>query len=570
MPEKKEKKLKIESETFSEIVEGEIVKKSEKTAKKDGFAKAQQTKFSKKEFEEKRSALKKYEKLFSQNNKEESIITTSSFNIIENGEMIPPELRKKIKEESISEEEKREKIESSMKNSTMEGVFNSASGSIQSSFTTPFALALGASNVEIGLMASLQNFAGAISHIPGALLTKYFTRKSIWVFSHVIGRILLWIPVLFLPFLTLEYRIWIFIGLVTFSNFFVMLRSPAWSSMMGDLVPEEKRSSYFSRRNMLIGLAGVFSTLAGGFLITYFGFQGIFILSIIFGLIAIFYFIRMYEPPMKKIFHYTYTFSFKPREWWLTLKLNKEFVIFTVFLTFINFAIDVAAPFYAVYMLKDLNITYEWFAFSVVLGALVKALSMRNWGNLIERFGTRKILIVTGVLACFVPFGWLLSTNLIHVILIRIYDGLVFSGFELVVFQYLLEVTPTKKRPKYIAAHNFFSSMGVVLGDLFGAFLVMCFSEGFLIFSSLQFVFLVSFILRLSSLTSLLFIKSVEVKQSDIVPVRYVFWQALVVEPARGIKNTIAYTFRYPVHIEKELREGIKKLKYTMKLKLNK
>ncbi|MEM5871480.1 MAG: MFS transporter [Candidatus Aenigmatarchaeota archaeon] len=563
---KKKEFVEVKSESFAEIVDGEVIKEP-LIKKKSVDEKTKQ--LCKKEVEEKKKALKKYEKFVREEKPEKPLIVSSSFVVVDGDEIIPPEAKKEVKQEPKTEEEKRKKIESSMRNSTLEGVFNSASGSIQSSFATPFALSLGATNVEIGLMTSIQNFASTISHLPGSMLTKCFTRKGIWVFSHIIARILLWIPILFLPFLPIENRVLIFIVLIASSNFFLMIRSPAWSSLMGDIVPYERRGEYFGKRNMWIGLAGVFATLTAGFLIFYFGFEGIFLLSIVLAIFAVIFFVRMYEPPMKKIFHYKYKISFRPKEWYKAMKINKEFVIFTTYLTFMNFAIDIAAPFYAVYTLKDLNISYEWFAVSIVAGAIVKALTMKHWGILIKRFGNRKILIVTSILTPFVPLGWLLSSNLFHIFIVRIYDGLIFSGFELVIFNYLLEVAPARGRPKYVGIHNFAIGMGLVLGDIFGAMFVGFFSNGFLIFSCLQFVFFISFLLRLTCLVFLLYIKTIDVKQSDIIPVRYVFWQALVVEPGRGIKSTIAYTFRYPRRLEEELKATIKKMKYSLKLKMN-
>jgi MFS family permease len=252
------------------------------------------------------------------------------------------------------------------------------------------------------------------------------------------------------------------------------------------------------------------------------------------------------------------------------MRINRDFVIFTSYMTFMNFAVDVAAPFYAVYMLKNMSMGYEWFAIAVVIGALARAATQQYWGKLNDRFGNRKILIIAGFLGCFVPFGWMLVSNVWHVLIIKIYDGVIFAGFDLVVFNYLLEVAPAKSRPKYIAAHNFFTGFGTVFGDLAGALLaLMLGNASFFLLAGLQLVFLASFLLRLSCLSFLFVIKNIEVKQNKLVPVRYVFWQAIAVEPARGIRHAVIFTFRYPSHVEKDIRDSLKKLEYKLKLKMN-
>lgn len=582
---KKEKRIDVRSSSFKEIVNGEVVSKpdskkpagkpqakppakteAKKAEKPSPETREKEKKFVKRMIDETRTQAKAAEKAVTE------VRGSAGFNIIENGDIIPPEAKGKSEEQIRAlKEADQENVERNLKNSTLEGTFNSASGSIQSSFTTPLALALGASNAEIGILNSLQNLAGTVAHVPGAMLTKYFSRKSIWVMSQITSRIIIWIPILLLPLLTIENRVWILIVLILLSNFALMIRSPAWSSLMGDLVSTKIRGSYFGKRNMFVGVAGVLATLVAGFMLVYWGFPAIFALSMFFAAVSIFFFIRMREPAMSKIFHYSYTFKLEPKEWLKTLKINKEFTLFTVYLSCMNFAIDVAAPFYAVYMLKNLSIGYEWFAIAVVIGAMAKAFTNQYWGRLSDRFGDRKILIVSGFLGCFVPLGWMMVSNVWQVILVKIYDGIVFSGFELVIFNYLLDVTPAKERPKYIAAHNFFTGFGTVFGDLFGALLAQAFEgSAMFFFAGLQVVFLASFVLRLSCLSFLFVIKNIDVKQSGIVPVRYVFWQAVAVEPARGLKHALVFTFRYPSQFEKDMRESVKSFEYRLKMKMNK
>jgi MFS family permease len=604
MAEKKKKRVDVSSSSFKEIVDGEIVSppapQSDKKIlggsgkpehKSDADENARLESDRKFLMRSGGEAAKKPGKGRPESGKSVREGGKGGFKVIENGEYVDgdekvangdiveaPESRKRAKAEKpggrakaeVSESEA-EKVERSLRNSSAEGIFSSASGSIQSSYTTPFALALGASGAEIGILNSFQNLAGTISHVPGAMLTKYFSRKSIWVASQLFSRIFIWIPILLLPFVSVENRVLILIALLALSNFLLFIRSPAWSSLMGDLVPLNVRGKYFGRRNMLVGVSGVVATLAAGSLLVYWGFPAIFLLSMIFAAVAILFFVKMHEPPMARVFHYRYNFSFDPKGWWTQIRVNREFAIFTTFLTFMNFAVDVAAPFYAVYMLKDLNIGYEWFAVAVVVGALARAAMQQYWGRLNDRFGSRKILIICGILSCFIPFVWMMVYTIPEVIFARVFDGAVFSGFELVMFNYLLEVTPAKNRPKYVAAHNFFAGMGTVAGDLFGAFLVLSFqSNGFFWLAGLHAVFFISFVLRLASCSLLLAIKNIDVKQSDLVPVRYVFWQAVAVEPARGIKHALIFTFRYPPKVEQELRTSVRKLEYRLKLKMSK
>jgi MFS family permease len=276
----------------------------------------------------------------------------------------------------------------------------------------------------------------------------------------------------------------------------------------------------------------------------------------------------MYEPPVKKIFHYKHSFEFDPRNWAHSIRLNRPLAIFTAYLFFMYLAVEIASPFYTVYMIRDLNIDYFWFSALTILGAAVRIVSFRHWGRLEDKFGSRNILLVTGFFGCFTPFLWLFVSNIPEIALVKIFDGFIWAGFDLVVFNYLLDITPADKRPQYVANHNFFVGLGVTAGGLLGAYLAYTLEgSSLLLWNGLQLVFLISFVMRILVLSVLSHVKEVDISHSKVYPVQYVFWQSIAVEPAHGIKNALHYTFRYPEIIVKEKEKIEKKITYKMKVK---
>jgi len=440
------------------------------------------------------------------------------------------------------------KTEKNLKLSIVEGSFNSAASSITDSYITPFLLSLGADNVQIGLANSLKSFANIFSQIPGAKLTNYLSRKSVWIISSLISR-LLWIPIIIIPFFYPNPIIAI-IALFTLASFFLTLRSPAWSSLMGDIVPMKIRGAYFGKRNMIMGFCGLFATLISGIILSVYGFTTIFIMSVVFGMISILFFIFMYEPYFKKTYVYKHEISFHPKNIINAIKINKNFSLFTAYVMFTNFAVEISAPFIAVYMLKDLNVSYEWFAILIFVGALVKTIFNKYWGKLADRYGNRRIMFVCGILISFVPFGYMLSSNIAHLLIVKIFDGFAWAGFDIVVFNFLLDITPSKKRPGYVANYTFVTGIGSVIGAIFGAYLAQTYSNSFFIgLYGLQIVFFISFILRMASISILSNVKEVGTKETDVVPVRYIIWEAAAVEPGRDIRYAIRYAFRHAYKI---------------------
>ena len=127
-------------------------------------------------------------------------------------------------------------LENSLKNLNYHGIFDTASSDIKNSYTIPYALFLGATNAEIGLLNAMKNLATTFAQIPGSWLARRFSRKFIWIFSMISSNIL-WLPIILAPFLQLN--ISSFIILIAIATFLLSLTSAAWTSLAGDLVPKE-------------------------------------------------------------------------------------------------------------------------------------------------------------------------------------------------------------------------------------------------------------------------------------------------------------------------------------------
>ncbi|MBI2579008.1 MAG: MFS transporter [Candidatus Aenigmarchaeota archaeon] len=452
-----------------------------------------------------------------------------------------------------------DRAKKSMHFSTIEGALSSAASSINNSFVTPFALALKATSSEIALIASLRTLGETLAQIPGALLTQYFSRKTIWTFSTLISRIL-WIPILLLPFVNVNSPVHLLISLLFAVSFFTAMRAPAWSSLMGDIVPQDMRGHYFGRRNMIAGLAGLTATLVSGALLSEYGFSLIFAVSVVLGLASVYFFAKMHEPQTPVVYHYRHSYTLSLKDLAAALRINRNFVLFTLFLAAMSLAVSIAGPFFAVYMLRDLKISYLWFAALVSFEALITLIFQPYWGQLSDRYGERKILAVTGIMICFVPFIWLFVSSPGHILIANFFSSFAWAGFDLVSFNFLLAVTPSEKRPQYVANHTFLRGLATVAGSLGGYFIVAHLEGRALLFmSGLQIIFFASFLLRLASLVFMTMISDLKTKEHEIIPVRYVFWRAVAVEPAHGLKHAVEYTFRYPYELAKMRKKLWKK-----------
>ncbi len=431
--------------------------------------------------------------------------------------------------------------EKSLDASIKEGLFGTTSSHLVWDYISPYAISLGATNKEIGLLGVLQSLGSALGQIPGARLVGIMSRKAIWNITYILSR-MLWIPILLLAFIPL-YQVFVLMIVIFTITFLNGIRNPAWTSLMGDIVPPNRRGEYFGKRNMITGIAGLITTVSSGILLVVFGFGILFFLSIIIGIFAIYFFSKIYEPPVKTEFHYKHSFSFSIRDIAFSIKMHSNFVWFTIYMCIVSFSIALASPFYTVYMIKNLDIGYAWYAVTIAINALIAILCQPYWGRFSDKYGDRSILILTSVLICFIPFSWMFATTVEHLILISVFDGFVFGGWTLVTFNFLLSATPSDKRASYVANHTLFAGLATVGGALIASFLVEYFEITLMMgVAALTTIFFLSFILRLVSLAFLPKIQKDYTKPEE-EPLGRLAWRLTVVEPAKSMSHVIGYVY---------------------------
>ena len=194
-----------------------------------------------------------------------------------------------------------------MKLNTVEGAFAVAADNLAAPYLGLFALALGATPSQIGMLNAFPNFMGNILQIPAALFTERQKDKRI---LPIIGGILnrsSWLVMALLPFLLhRERRVPIVILLATFRIIAANLGVPAWTALQADLIPKSIRGQYYANRNMVLNTCAVLATLLANFLLRLsfpISYQVIFVVTTILGVISVYLFSQIafeQSPPKEK------------------------------------------------------------------------------------------------------------------------------------------------------------------------------------------------------------------------------------------------------------------------------
>ncbi len=428
-------------------------------------------------------------------------------------------------------------------------------------YVVPFALKIGATASQIGILNSVPAFIGALFQLLGARLTdKYQDRKKIVSFF-VFLQALLMLPLFALPFLTKDMLV--LTVLFTLYQVFANIVGPAWSSWISDVVTEKDRAMYFSKRNKYVIISMMFSVMIAGVILHYFentniwvGFGILFTISFLGRLLSWYYLTKQIEP--RYVYNPENHFSFKE---FLREMPRTNFGNFVIFRSLMAFAVMIAGPFFTVYLLKDLGFNYLQYTILVLVPMGVKAWTMTYWGRYSRRFGTRNILIISGLWIATIPIWWFIvgyfyqGMNAFYLLmLVEAMTGFAWAGFELTTFNYILETVNPEKRARGFAYFNMIFGIAVLAGGLLGALLVEVI-PGFLSFSTLLIVFIISAAARL--LVMLFFAGRIkEVKVSRRIDENKLFFELIIAKPINSALNHTATSF---LNTERDVKNFVDK-----------
>jgi MFS family permease len=404
-------------------------------------------------------------------------------------------------------------------------------------FLVGLALLLGASDLVVGLLASLP-FVSRIMLIPATwLVEKVRRRKLICGVSNLISRpilLLIGLAPLFLPYESaLDLLL---LGLLGYS-IIATFSSLSWNVWMRDLIPERIRGRIIAQRLVVIGWVGLpLSLLAALFLDWWKAHLGpgpapfalLFGLGAAAGIAGVYFMLKIPEPPPP------------PRESVPLFRLlalpleDRNFRALILFTTWWAFATNLALPFITVYMLKLLQLPYIYVLSLSAVSQLANISFLRIWGRIADRFGNKAVLWLCSPIFSISLLLWVFTVKadplvtLSLITFIHLINGLATAGLSLGQYNILLKLSPAERSPAYLAAASLANSLAAGIAPILGGLLANFFVDKELLLSltwisrshrwqispfrlyHLDFLFLLAFLLGIAALHPLRRVKEVE------------------------------------------------------------
>jgi MFS family permease len=348
-------------------------------------------------------------------------------------------------------------------------------------FLVAFALLLGANNFQIGLLASLPTFTNIFQLTSIWLIRKYNNRRAVSVICSVLARI----PLLLIGALPFVFPYDKPINLLLFFLFFFYLfgsiAGPSWNAWMKDLVPGQMLGTYFSKRGRYAQILNVILSVLLAFAVDYIRknfpdlelttYAIMFVLAGIIGLGGAALLARVPEP-----------LSYLDKENILKLFLRPlkdlNFRRLLVFNSAWLFAVNMATPFFTVFMLKTLGLTLTYVIPLTILSQLSSILTIGSWGVLADRYSNKTIIAICAPLYlccviawCFVGIYTNLISNLALLALIHMGSGASNAGINLALTNIGLKLAPSKEAIVYLSVKNIITAVFSSLAPLIGGYL---------------------------------------------------------------------------------------------------
>ncbi len=438
-------------------------------------------------------------------------------------------------------------------------------------FLVAFALKLGASNMVIGLLAAIP-FLAQLIQIPSIyLIEKYRARRAICVYSSALSR-MFWLPIAAIPFLfSIETGLMVLIAALVLQSALGGIGGCCWNSWMRDLVPHDRLGSFFSKRMSLAAVLGSILSLAAGFYIDkwtnlfpeheLYGYSALFFLGFLAGMLGVYFLSATPEPCMESI---------KKKQKFTRLLLTPfkdvNFRNLIMALGPWSFAVNLAIPFFTVYMLKSLQMNMSLIIALTVLSQITNLAFLSIWGKFSDRFSNKSVLTICGTMFMLCVLAWIFvipGQNMFTMsllITIHIFTGISTAGVSLTAGNIGFKLAPKGQATAYLAAVSLVNSISSGIAPVLGGVFADFFTErqlswtlkwtspeseiAFQVFKlhSWSFFFFFAFLIGLYAIHRLTLVKEPGEVEEKVVVYEVIYELGRSIKSIFSIKNRLRYT----------------------------
>jgi hypothetical protein len=300
----------------------------------------------------------------------------------------------------------RQAVRLSFIQSMLGAVYGASTGGM---FLIGYALLLGATNVQIGLMSTIPMLCIGVQLLTAALVERGVSRRMLTFVASLLN-VAAWVVIILIPYAAAgapaSTKAGLLIAVITAVTFFAYVAGNARGSWVGDLIPARFRGTFFGKAAMYSGIVASLFAIGEGAMLDVLkshglpAFSGLFGFGILFGAAGALLFLPQKDVPVRR-----------HEDGANVLRLvrevfaNRELMPVMLFATVWSLQ-AVAGPFYLTYMLRDLGVPFVGVGIINACSTLAAIVSGPIWGRIVDRWGCRPVLQSCTSVLGLLPFAW--------------------------------------------------------------------------------------------------------------------------------------------------------------------
>jgi MFS family permease len=388
----------------------------------------------------------------------------------------------------ISKQEVRSTLKASILDGVFASVFESATAGV---LLSNFLLQLGASSVEIGIFSAIPMVVNLLqplgAYIADRTTSRYCYNLGIFGVSRLLWLVLAVAIVWGSQHADSHQLLLWTLATVLAASVLGAFASANWFSWLAAVVPHRLRGRYFGFRNSAvssISLLGVplmglgVSTWEGGPIFGY----GIFLfVGVLAGMISLgcqSFMVDVNPQVYKKNAQSDRITEKKAKQitdFVPSVLKDSNFLMFILYFGVWTFAVNLSAPFFNIYLLKDLSLDVSLVTIYTSLSSGANLLLLMFWGKLADRLGNRPLLIAVGLVVAVTPLLWLGTGNYPFAVwvwlpLLHLLGGTTLGAIGLCTNNIQMEIASIEQPSTYFAIAAAVSGLAGALGTTAGGF----------------------------------------------------------------------------------------------------
>jgi len=350
-------------------------------------------------------------------------------------------------------------------------VVNSLGLGMVNPFISAYAVKLGASSSEMGWFQSLANLSNNVMQVFWGKQSDRIGRRIPFI---VLGGLIiaaLWIPMMFVTNASQ------LIILIAIQALLGSMATPAWTALIGDLVPSLRLGRASAAVNLWASVGSLIATLVSGIIMVSIGgtlqemFFVPFTVAVICGFISSFVMLSIEERRHNK--NSASKKGFLPEMFEIVTRVKKspDFMKYSMAGAVFTFSMSIIWPLFSITLIRVLNASMLEIAFLSVIQTTVTLILQRRIGRLADTLGRKPLLVLFRFSLITVPIAYAFAPNVYVLMGVGAFWGISMAMGQASMTAYLLDVAPEEHRGSFTAFYNLIMGVTSFFGSLVGGYL---------------------------------------------------------------------------------------------------